>query len=141
MIGNMARRRQSKGIVTKADIERRRAEIARLLGEGLNAGEIYQAMRNPVTKEPYALSTIYLDLEALEHRWKQEGLLETNKRIERQLSRIQAGYDMAVERRDLKAMAKFVELEIKLTGTAAPDKLQVEHQGVAVYLPEIKGDE
>lgn len=111
-------------------IKRRREAVARLRVYGMTEREIVAALPkqdiiNPKTGEPFANGTIHNDLEALRVEWCANAAVPTAEHHARELAEIQAIKRQAFLDRDGNLALKSVEKEMKLLGTAAPEKIEI----------------
>ena len=118
----------------QAAIDRRRVEVTRWLAKGLSRREIVEKLKedgftNPETEGPYTLATIHGDCQALTKQWRKEATKEMAVVLGQQLSEIREARRTAWLANDLNAVYRGMELEIKLLGTAAPEKSEVSGPG------------
>lgn len=107
----------------------RRERVASLRARGLSQREIVKALtdegfKNPETNEAWGLVTICRDLKQLRNRQTKIADLETQQHMARQMADVLELKRIAWQTKDLKSVAKAIELEMKLTGTAV-EKLDV----------------
>lgn len=134
---------------SRAVAEKRRAIVRTLMARGLEQHEILstleqpkyadsQIMRNgelvdnpnfcgnPKTGKPVSKSTISRDWNhALEH-WQEESVKEVEEHFSRQLAEIQELKRAAWAVKNITEVRQCIALEIKLLGTARPEKTETE---------------
>lgn len=129
-------------------IDRRRSIIASLLARGLTQAEIMLTLNrpkytnefvtvggelvpnphyliNPNTGEPFDKSTISRDVKALREQWQDEALGDVDAIYSEQLFKIREAFRVAWSQNDIGEVRQLLALEIKLTGTARPDRKEL----------------
>lgn len=117
-------------------IQRRRLRVAELRLMGASQRDIWKAladggqggvgrMINPETNEPFSLGTINSDIKALEKEWREEAARHTNDHQARQLAEIQRIKIQAFTQKNPHLALRAIETEMKLLGTAAPQKIDL----------------
>jgi hypothetical protein len=114
-------------------IKRRREVVARLRIMGMTSREIADALAkpgpnqvlNPLTNEPFSHVTIHNDIVALTDEWRENAALSTQTHVARQLAEIQEIKRQAFLNRDGLLALRAIDREIKILGTAAPDKVEI----------------
>jgi hypothetical protein len=81
-------------------------------------------MENPETGLPYDKSQINRDVAELRKQWRKSAEVDSTEWFARQLAEIDEIKRKFWAKEDVWGVARAVELEIKLTGTAKPQKLQ-----------------
>lgn len=124
MAGN---NRNSKKNTALKDIELMRQErVASLRARKMSMREIQAQladpnskayMENPDTGKPYDLATIQRDLARIRKRADHNAQRDVSKWLADQLDEIHEAKRSAWASRDLQVLARFIELEAKLTGT------------------------
>lgn len=118
-------------------INLRRQKVAQLRVMGLTQRDIWAALAygdkdgkgrllNPKTNEPFSLATINLDIQALTQEWRENAAADTSDHQARQLAEIQAIKVKAFSQQNPELALKAVNTEIKLLGTAAPQRIQLD---------------
>lgn len=115
-------------------IAARRREVARLRLIGMTQREITaelerQGVRNPDNDEPYKVMCINRDCQTLDREWREQAAGDTEALRGRQLAEIREARRASWEAKDLNAVYRGMELEIKLLGTAAPERSEVSGPG------------
>jgi len=130
--------------VSREVLEKRREVVASLLARGLRQSEIvdtlsqpkYTAERlndgkpnpyhliNPSTKEPFDKSTISRDVKALVGVWRENAAVDAEEHFARQLAELTELRRAAWARKDLSEVRQCLALEMKLLGTAKPEKFE-----------------
>lgn len=121
---------------SEAIIQRRRLRVAELRLMGATQRAIWQAladggqggvgrMVNPETGEPFSLGTINNDIKALEKEWHTEASRHTSEHMARQLAEIQKIKIQAFTQKNPHLALRAIETEMKLLGTAAPQKIDL----------------
>lgn len=112
----------------------RRNKVAALRLRGLSQHAIWEAlkadpsqggMRNPKTGEPFSIGTINGDIQALEAEWRATASIATSDHMARELAEIQAIKVMAFTQKNPTLALRAIELEMKLLGTSAPQKIDL----------------
>jgi len=116
----------------KIALELRRSMVADLASRGLTLRQIVEALTqrgviNPNTNEAWTPATVSNDLKALRKEWRDEALADIGEHMGRQYQELQTTKRAAWAKGDLKSVLRAVELEMRLLGTAQPDKLVVSH--------------
>lgn len=107
---------------------RRRAFIAECtLIWGLTLAEIAQKMAeegivNPSTGEPWGDATLRRDMAMLREEWQTNARANFDQLVEVQLAKIRSAQARAWEEGKLDQYAKFIDQEIKITGTGTADR-------------------
>lgn len=98
-------------------------DIWKVLAEGgpNGAGKLI----NPATGQPYSLGTINGDIQALEAEWRANAAQSTDVHQARQLAEIQKIKIQAFSQKNPDLALKAISLEMKLLGTAAPQKIDL----------------
>lgn len=117
------------GIVTTGALagKKRREFIAQsLLIYNLTQAEMVDALAeaghvNPKTGEPWSIGTINRDVSILRQEWETNAAASYDQHVQVQLGKIHQAQAEAWSRGDLDAFARFMEQEMKLTGTAQRD--------------------
>ncbi len=115
----------------------RRQRVAQLRVMGLTQRDIWKALAqgdaqgtgriiNPKTREPYSLGTINNDIQTLEQEWRDEAAKDTALHQSRQLAEIQAIKVKAFSQQNPELALKAINTEIKLLGTAAPQRIELD---------------
>lgn len=110
----------------------RREAVARLRLMGYTEWEITAKLAagkkpilNPQTGEPYSRQTVHNDLRLLREQWAENAQQSIGEHQKRQLAEIQEIKKQAFLDRDGNLALKAIEKEMKLLGTAAPEKLEI----------------
>lgn len=108
----------------------RREKVAQLRVKGLTQREITNALTekgivNPRTGEPYTIMCINRDCAALDAEWRERAAADTDTLRGAQLAEIRQARRSAWAGNDLNAVYRGMELEIKLLGTAAPERSEI----------------
>ena len=125
--GNVAHIHTTAGLAGRA----RRSFIAEsLLIYNLTQAEIVDALAeaghvNPKTGEPWSIGTVNRDVSILREEWEQKAAADYAKHVQSQLARVQQAQAAAWSKGDLDAYARFMDQEMKLTGTAQRDMSNV----------------
>ena len=112
----------------KEIIGRRREQVGQLRAKGMTIREIEKMLPllvPPIVDEkgePWSRSTIHKDLVALLKEWNASAQAYIGEHIARQLAELTEAKREARQQKDLQAWARFMALEMKLLGTAAPEK-------------------
>jgi DNA-binding transcriptional MerR regulator len=124
----------------------RRELVGRFRLQGLSMREIAKALsafastdpltgateypfRNPDTGEPLNVATIKSDLDKLKDAWKKSSEITTDQHMARQLAELQEVKRLGFAKNNLQAVLRAIEDEMKLLGTAAPDKTDLTSGG------------
>lgn len=115
---------------TQDNLIARRALVAKLRLHGLTLDQIAlgvakQGFINPRTGKPYSKITIKNDLDALKKEWREEAASTIEEHQARQFQEIQDVKQMAYTQQDGTLALRAIDLEMKLLGTKAPDRLDV----------------
>ena len=107
----------------------RRERVASLRARGLTQREIVEALAkekflNPETNEAWGLATVCRDLKQLRKRQEKIADMAIEQHLARQMSDVLELKRVAWHTGDLKSVAKAIEIEMKLTGTAI-DKIDL----------------
>lgn len=145
----MAKRRQR----IHNDIRTLRKErVARLRARGLSLRDIVAALGNPAdpsiymvnprTGEPFNLTTIAHDIDAIRTEARERTRADVDEHRARQMEEINEMKRAAWAARDLKALGRAIELEMKLLGTAQAAELDVKSGGkpLGVQVVEVVKD-
>jgi hypothetical protein len=126
----------------QAVIDMRRDIVASLVARGMRQTEITKQLGspkiirngtavdnpsylvNPETGEPFDKATINRDVMALKTRWRKSADFNADGAFGRQLAEIDEIKRRMWAKDDIWGVARAVELEIKLMGTAKPQKLE-----------------
>jgi hypothetical protein len=116
------------------DVARRRREIvAHLRVRGMTEREIAEALAkpganqilNPLNGQPYTRQTIHSDIALLRRKWQANAAQNTNKHQARQLAEIQEIKRQAFLDRDGLLALRAIDREMKLLGTAVPERIEI----------------
>jgi hypothetical protein len=128
--------------VPKEVTEKRREIVATLMARGMRQAEVViqlgtkEILRggefvnnssyivNPNTLQPFDKATINRDFKYLLKGWRENAALEAEEHFSRQLAELTELRRAAWARRDLGEVRQCLALEIKLLGTARPEKLE-----------------
>lgn len=77
---------------------------------------------NPATGMPFNLSQINRDIKELEQRWRERSAAHVDEHRARQLAELEEVKHRAWEYGDLESVIRALTLEMKLMGTAKPEK-------------------
>jgi len=109
-----------------AEVMRRRENVARLRLRGFTQREIMALLAKlpdgPITA---SLGTVNGDLKVLMAGWRVRAAELIDERKARQLAEIDEARRRAWADGDLMALARFIDLETKIFGTAAPTRVEV----------------
>lgn len=126
----------------QAVIDMRRDMVASLVARGMRQTEITKQLAtptiirngkeqpnpsyliNPETGEPFDKATINRDVMALKAQWRKSADFNADGAFGRQLAEIEEVKRRMWAKDDIWGVARAVELEIKLMGTAKPQKLE-----------------
>lgn len=120
-----------KGNIPRADtIAIRHEMVAQLRLRGLTLREIQRVLSergivNNKTGKPISLTTIKFDVDMLRERWRSEALKDTSEHMARQLAEIEQVRRKAWADGDMPIVLRALELEMKLLGTAAPERIDM----------------
>jgi hypothetical protein len=81
---------------------------------------------NPETKARYDVVTIKKDIDALRREWRREAKIKTEVHMARQLAELAEVKREAWKDGDLDIVLKALTTEMKLLGTGAPDKVEID---------------
>lgn len=112
------------------NIIRRRAIVSKMRLRGMTMDAIAHALMdagivNPDTGDAYSKVTIKNDLDALKDEWRTEAAETIDKHQARQLGEIAEVKKMAWSDRDGSLALRAIDLEMKLLGTRAPEKIDM----------------
>ena len=139
--------------IQKEVTAKRREVVASLLARGLRQSEIVDTLSqakyahevlpngepnphfigNPVTGEPFNKATISRDVKHLMQVWRENAALDAEEHFARQLAELTELKRAAWSRKDISEIRQCLALEMKLLGTARPEKF--EHD----VNPELRG--
>ena len=110
--------------------DHRRTLVAKLLVRGYTHRQIVSALAsmgevNPQTKEPWALNTVHLDVQALDARWRAQASEDHDLHKGRVWSKLLEVQKDAWARHDLKTALAAIEAEAKLLGLNEPLRIDV----------------
>lgn len=126
--------------VSKEVILKRREMVASLLARGMRQSEILTQLStpqikrngkivenpmylpNPNTGEPWDKATISRDTDALRKDWQDNAERDTDELRSEQLARSEELFRMAIARGDISECRRVLEFQMKLLGTAKPEK-------------------
>jgi len=117
----------------RARIAYRRRAVEELTNQGLKLYEIVEELVqrevvNPDTGEPYSVATISRDLTENEKRLMSEIVKERGRHKARQLSELREARRKAWTAGDLAEVRQNLQLEMKLLGTDAPIRMEIDWQ-------------
>lgn len=124
-------KKRLNGSQTTLTIAQRRAFVAKcILVYRLSHREIHELMSeagiiNELTGKPWSIGTISGDVNALRDEWRISAASDMRQVFTEQLTENRLARQEAWSRGELDLVLRFLEQEIKLTGTAAPDKVEV----------------
>lgn len=109
-------------------IEQRREIVARLHLRKLSYREIEAALAaqglvNPDNGKPYTYGTIKNDIDYLRTQWRENAAQDFAQRRADQLAEIEELRRLGWKKEDTKIILRAIELEAKLLGTTAPEKV------------------
>jgi hypothetical protein len=112
-------------------IKRRREVVGRLRVYGMTEQEILDALPgqgivNPNTGRPFTNGTIHSDIVALREEWQANAAESTAVHQARQLAEIQSIKRQAFLDRDGLLALRAIDREMKLLGTAAPERVKID---------------
>jgi transposase len=115
------------------EISLRRELVGRMTLQGMTTREIANALANPpstsrgLAYEPMRVShnTVAKDQQALREAWRQSAAASISEHMAKQLAEIQEAKRRAWGANDLASLARFLKLELDLTGTHAPIQINV----------------
>lgn len=120
----------------RAIMEARRRRVAALKLRGLTVREIQaeladpaKGMVNPKTGKAYSLSTIGADLVILQKRWREASAKDIAKHKARELAELGEHRKSAWAQRELGEIRLGIALEMKLLGTAEPERREFSGPG------------
>ena len=111
-------------------IDRRRSIVSQLLGRNPNLSQreicdlLAEKYVNPDTTNPWSLGTVNGDVQALRARWRAEADANSEEVFARQLAEIREHRRTAWIDKNLSEVRQSLALEVRLTGTEAPQKPQ-----------------
>ena len=113
-------------------IAARRQRVAGLKLRGLRSREIQAAladsargMLNPETGEPWSLRTIGYDIAALSKEWEKQAAKDIREHKARELAELMEHRKSAWGQRELAEVRLGIALEMKLLGTAEPERKEI----------------
>jgi DNA-binding transcriptional MerR regulator len=111
-------------------VENRRRTIASLRLRGLTIREIETALLaagklNPNTGKPWTIYTISSDLKVIESQWREDAARDISELKAKQLAEIGEVKLEAWKKGAIKNVLAALDREMKLTGTAASEKLEL----------------
>jgi hypothetical protein len=111
-------------------VKRRREAVGRLRVYGMTEREIAAALPkqgivNPKTNKPYTSVTVHSDIEALREEWQANAAESMAVHQARELAEVQEIKRQAFLDRDGLLALRAIEKEMKLLGTAAPERVEV----------------
>jgi hypothetical protein len=117
----------------RARIAYRRREVEALANRGLALYEIVESLKareivNPETGEPYSVATISRDLKQNNRRYLAEVVKERGYHKARQLAELREARRKAWIDGDMAEVRQNLQIEIKLLGTDAPIRLELDWQ-------------
>jgi hypothetical protein len=114
-------------------VRKRRDMVAQLRLMGYTEREITlrlatgkQPLLNPQTGEPYSRQTVHNDLVLLREKWTESAAQSINEHQVRQLAEIQEIKRQAFLDRDGLLALRAIDREMKLLGTAAPERVKID---------------
>lgn len=128
--------------VPKEVTEKRREIVASLMARGMRQAEVVIQLGtemiirggdainnpsyivNPNTLEPFDKATINRDFKYLLKGWRENALMDSDDHFSRQLAELTELRRAAWARKDLAEVRQCLALEMKLLGTARPEKLE-----------------
>lgn len=130
----------------QAAIDKRREIVASLAARGMRQIEITNQLSSPIIKrrengqmkeydnpsyminpesgEPWDKSTINRDIAALRAQWRKAALVDSDDYFGAQMAELEEVKRRMWAKDDMWGVARAIELEVKLTGTAKPQKLE-----------------
>ena len=139
----MARQRTAPKAPPQEVIDKRREMVASLLARGMRQIEIVNQLGveylmrngervknpshliNPVTQEPFDKATINRDVQFLRKQWRESAAEDAEEMLSRQLAELREARRVAWGRGDMDEVRLNMLAEIKLTGTARPEKKEI----------------
>lgn len=124
------------GLTGPMNAQARRTFIAEAcLVFGLTQVEIKEALDeaglvNPKTGGPWSLGTVNRDIRIMREAWAADAKADYSAHVESQLARIKNAQRAAWSRGNLDAYARFMEQEIKITGTGQHDLSNIHEEDV-----------
>lgn len=117
----------------RARIAYRRRQVESLSNQGLGLYEISdrllaEGVVNPDTDEPYSIATISRDLHENQRQWMAEAVKERGQHKARQLAELREARRKAWQDGDMAEVRLNLQTEIKLLGTDAPLRLELDWQ-------------
>jgi hypothetical protein len=114
----------------KMVVEKRRRFVASLRLRGMTQREIESALPahgvfNPKTGKPWTLGMINRDLKAIEAQWREDAARDISELKAKQLAEIGEVKLEAWKKGAIKNVLAALDREMKLTGTAASEKLEL----------------
>jgi hypothetical protein len=131
----------------QAAIDKRREIVASLAARGMRQVEIVNQlgsptikrrengqmkeydnpsyMVNPETQEAWDKSTINRDIAALRTQWRKSAAVDTDEYFGNQLAELQEARRVMWAKGDVWGVTRSLELEIKLTGSARPERKEI----------------
>jgi hypothetical protein len=124
--------------------EKRREMVASLLARGMRQIEIVNQLGaeyiirngtqvqnpsylvNPITNQPFDRGTINRDVQFLRKQWRESAAEDMEDLLSRQLAEFREARRVAWARGDIEEVRLNLVAEMKLTGTARPEKKEVE---------------
>jgi hypothetical protein len=82
-------------------------------------------MLNPATQKPFALTQVHRDIQQLEEKWRASALANVDAHQARQLAELDELKRRAWAVGDFDIVLKAIQTEIKLLGTAAPERQEM----------------
>ena len=124
-------------------IDKRRNMVASLLARGMTQIEITNQLGaqyiirdgqerpnpsyliNPITSEPFDKATINRDVQYLRKQWRENAEEVIEELLSKQLAEIREARRVAWARGDIEEVRLSIALEMKLTGTAKPERKEI----------------
>lgn len=118
-------------------IKHRRHTVARLRLRGGTMAEIEEALPkagiiNPDTGAPYSHGTIANDIKMLREEWRASAAADMAEHKARQLAELREARRAVWREGDLSEVRRNIETEMKLLGTAAPQRVEQETKGETI---------
>jgi hypothetical protein len=138
----MAGRKKHNGIPPEL-IDKRRDMVSSLLSRGMRQIEIVNQLGtptiirngdivpnpsylvNPITQAPFDKATINRDIQFLRKQWRENAEEEIEELLSHQLSELREARRVAWARGDIEEVRHNILAEMKLTGTARPEKKEI----------------
>ena len=120
-------------------INRRRSIVSQLLGRNPNLSQreicdlLAEKYVNSDTSKPWSLGTVNSDVQALRARWREEAEANSEEVFARQLAEIREHRRAAWADKNLGEVRQSLSLEVRLTGTEAPQKHEHNVKGVVAF--------